>query len=225
MIQAFKNTAISLGKALINIIIPPFCQACRTFLEEDQIFCEPCMERIQPIATYQLEVTPTLRCNVWAISDYKEPLKSLLLAKTFSNIVAARQLGHLMWHMTVVNQNPVDVIVPIPLHWQREAKRGYNQAYEMAHVLAQYKQVPCSKLLKRVAKTQYQAHVSFQERQHNVKNVFTLTRLDPSNYHNKHILLVDDLMTSGSTLKEAVKVLARLKPASISIVVACRVAR
>jgi ComF family protein len=161
--------------------------------------------------------------KVLAISDYQYPLKKLILAKQYGKRVASKQLGELIWYMTYVRHASFEVIVPIPLHWTRYAWRGYNQAIEMGNVIAQESGKPLSELLYRSRRTVFQSTLHKQERQENTRNIFALTKFDRSLYRNKHILLVDDLLTTGATMREAARTLLTLNPASITGVVACRV--
>lgn len=213
-----------LYKALIKFITPPFCRNCRLFLENDEVFCFSCMQLIHPIAPIDLIVTDSITCPIWAISCYQEPLRSLVLAKMYSDRVAAIQLAQLMLALTPLKEHSFDVVVPVPLHWRRYAHRGYNQAHEMAHIIAKNKNIPCVNMLRRIKSTTYQASLASTERWYNVKNAFSLRVPNNKQYYGKHILLVDDLFTTGATLKAATKELYRLKPASVTIVVACRVA-
>ncbi len=116
-----------------------------------------------------------------------------------------------------------DIITSIPLHWTRYASRGFNQAQEMAQVIAHKRKVPVVHLLKRVKKTAFQFELAASSRGTNVKNAFELCIVDTQRYKNKHILLVDDLMTTGATIREAAKELLKLQPRKITVVVACRV--
>jgi competence protein ComFC len=161
--------------------------------------------------------------NVMAIGDYQEPLKTLILAKAWSDIVACNQLADLMWQKTYFKNMPCDYLVPVPLHWMRQAKRGYNQAQEIAFGLARKRNVTVESIIARRKSTPFQSSLPHQDRLGNVKDAFVLTAAHYEKYHNKNIVLVDDLMTSGATLAAAAKVLLPLKPASINALVACRV--
>lgn len=206
-----------------HLVAPPFCAYCKDFLHTRQILCIECYEKIDPIVSVQIPITKTHKMTVLAISDYQEPLKSLILAKSWGDIVVSNQLGHLIWKMTYFRHMPCDYLVPIPLHWMRYAKRGYNQAEEIANVLAEYRAVPVAPILKRIKHTSFQSSLSYDKRLPNVKEAFVLHTNDYEKYHNKHIVLVDDLMTTGSTLASSAKILLPLKPASITAVVVARV--
>jgi ComF family protein len=212
-----------LYSALRNLIAPPLCAICKIFLSERSSVCPSCKDKIHPIVSTAIAVTATCPMTVLAVSAYQEPLKGLILSKSRSYIVGSNQLGHLVWELTNIRNMPCDYLVPIPLHWTRFAKRGYNQAEEMARVVSQYNGKPVANILKRVKRTQFQAALAHQERADNVAEAFELVASDMSIYKDKHLVLVDDLMTTGATLRVAARELMKLKPASITAVVACRV--
>jgi len=219
----FKETASYFYNTVLDFVFPPACFYCRSFLEKRAVFCKSCLGHIIPVVTKTVEVTATKKVKVFAVADYKEPLRSLILAKGRSDIVAARQLGQLIWDMTHIKNMEFDFIVPVPLHWSRFAKRGFNQAQEMARVLSQKSGASVLKILKRVKKTEFQAGLTQDMRVHNVKDAFCFCGTNPEQYKGKRFLVVDDLMTTGSTLKAVARELYTLKPAEIMSAVGCRV--
>lgn len=217
---SFFHTIVS---AISLLIIPSLCANCRCFLSERGILCGDCQLKIFPIVSKQIDITPSFSMTVFAISDYKDPLKKLILAKRWSDRLASRQIGHLLWHMTPLPSLDYDIITPIPLHWSRYASRGFNQAYEIARVIQKKRQVQLLHLLKRVKRTSFQFELAASSRGANVKDAFELCIADAEMYKNKHILLIDDLMTTGATAREAAKELLKLKPKKITVAVVCRV--
>ena len=119
-----------------------------------------------------------------------------------------------------------DYIVPVPLHWARYAARGFNQAHEMAKVIGSVRNKPVRRVVRRVHKTAFQSSLSSKERQENVKSAFDIHywyKLTGTDFlKNKHVLIVDDLCTTGATLVHVAKVLAKFKPASLTAFVGCR---
>ncbi len=210
---------------LFMLLAPPYCMACKRFLSRRDVFCGTCIRLIKPIVSHDLKVSDALTVKVFAIGTYTEPLKSLILAKSWSNSVASRQLGQLMWEMTYIKNIPCDLIVPVPLHWMRYSWRGYNQSELMALELARKKGAPLRNLLSRVRHTPFQSVGGMEKRIENVKDVFVLQipKEKRAEYAGKHLLLVDDLLTTGATIRAAAKELNKLKPASISVIVAARV--
>ena len=98
------------------------------------------------------------------------------------------------------------VIIPIPMHNKRLKQRGYNQALELSRIFASHYQLPLDySSLVRHRYTQLQAEMNASKRQQNVKNAFLLKQA----ISYSHIVLVDDVMTTGSTVNEAAKVLKK----------------
>lgn len=224
LLQTIKTNLSRLYQlSMDHLIAPPFCAYCKKFLSTRSIFCIQCHEMIQPIVSAQLQITKSHAMTVLAIADYQEPLKTLLLAKSWSDITACRQLGQLICKMTYFKHMPCDYLIPVPLHWMRHAKRGYNQAEEIAKVLAHERMVPLQNILVRNKNTPFQSSIAAELRAENVKQAFQIrSSTDKALFENKHLILVDDLMTTGSTLIACAKQLLPFKPASIMAVVVSR---
>ncbi len=227
IVKRFFSLAVYFFKRLYELIVfliyPPYCAHCKKFLEKRSVFCKECALQIQPVATIPLKVTKKWSIPVLALSAYKKPVQQLILAKGRSNRTAAFQLAQLIWDRTPVRNLSVDYFVPIPLHWRRYAKRGYNQAEVIAKYLAQKKGAHFYNALHRVKDTKFQSSCSGKERTENVKDAFGLRAADKNQFKGKHLVIVDDLMTTGSTLQASVRELCKVSPASITAVVACRV--
>jgi len=209
--------------SLVTFLAPPFCSYCKKFLKNKSIFCNNCKDLIRPIVSTTISITKKHSIKVFSVSNYKEPMRSLILSKHSSDIISSRYLGCLIWDLTYIKNMEFDYIVPIPLHWRRFAKRGFNQAQEIAHVISKRSGKKVVYLLKRIKNTKYQAELTAEKRIDNLQKAFSLSVNDLSKYKGKRFLLVDDLMTTGSTLKTASRLLLSLKPISVCAVVACRV--
>lgn len=117
----------------------------------------------------------------------------------------AEELAKTMVHLTHEHLWPVDLIVPVPLAPHRFKERGYNQAALIAAPLAWQLGVPHQpKALRRIRETRTQVGLSAQERRANVANAFLADR---DKVIGKRILLVDDVMTSGATMRAAAEAL------------------
>lgn len=112
--------------------------------------------------------------------------------------------------------NDLDLIVPVPLHPKREKARGYNQAEWFAKGLSLSLNLEVRKdILKRIAVSESQTRKSRYKRWENVSEIFSLG--DITDIQNKHLLLVDDVITTGSTLEAAGHVLMKIPGIKISV--------
>ena len=160
--------------------------------------------------------------QVHAVSAYEEPLKTLVLAKTWSDYGAGKALGTLLWQKSVLRDIPCDYFVPIPLHYTRYAYRGFNQCYIIAKQLSLLSGKPVLDCLKRTRRTPVQSLFSRLGRHKNVEGSITFMG-DAAALEGKSIILIDDLMMSGATLHEAGRALVKAGSKEIYAVVACRV--
>lgn len=171
-------------------------------------------------------INRNLTLKVFAASAYQDPIRPLVTKKFSGDMLASRQLARMILAMTPLQKDPVDFLVPIPLHWTRYSSRGFNQAYEMAKFLSKQLNVPVLNLIRRSKRTTFQWKLAPNERQLNVRGAFDFSwwyRLTGTDFlRDKHIVLVDDLCTTGSTLVHIAKVIAKAHPASITAVVGCR---
>jgi len=115
---------------------------------------------------------------------------------------------------TMHNFQLPQIIMPIPMHQQRLKHRGYNQALELARIFSSYYQLPLNfSALIRSRYTHFQAEMSGSKRQQNVKNAFIIKK----EIQYTHIALIDDVMTTGSTVNEVAKVLKQVGVKKVDI--------
>jgi ComF family protein len=127
-------------------------------------------------------------------------------------------LGH-MYGEVLKNQeifSTIDLVVPVPLHPRKLRKRGYNQSEVIAHGMARGMGLSMNtKGLVKITATETQTRKSRFSRWENVKEVFTL--VDKPVFENKHILLVDDVITTGATLEACANTILMAAGARVSI--------
>ena len=157
---------------------------------------------------------------------YEGLLRTMLLDHKFSGVLSlGYALGRLLARHPSLNALLFDTIIPVPLHPQRLQQRGYNQSLEIAKGLHSCFRHQNIKLyahhLQRALPTRPQMGLSHTERQKNVRGVFTLTKPCA----NRHILLIDDVYTTGSTLRECATVLKKNGAASVHIATLARTRR
>ncbi len=117
-------------------------------------------------------------------------------------------------------EQPFDVIVPVPIHRRRLFFRGFNQSLELARLLACRVTLPVAAgALKKNRPTPPQRGLARKERMENVKNSFAA---DPGTCRGKQILLLDDVLTTGSTLTACTREIKRAGAKSVHVLVAAR---
>ena len=112
--------------------------------------------------------------------------------------------------------NQIDIIIPVPLHKSKHRKRGYNQSEWIALGLSETLLKPIDvKSFVRFVATETQTRKSRFERWENVESIFTI--INEKTLIGKHILLVDDVVTTGSTLEACANTLMKIKDVRVSI--------
>jgi len=119
-----------------------------------------------------------------------------------------------------------DYLVPVPLHRWRILRRRYNQSALLAQYLGVQTKIPCLlDALQRTRATPTQGHLKADQRQRNVKRAFAFNRSYKEDIKNKHIVLIDDVYTTGATVSECTKVLLKNGAASVNILTLARVVK
>ena len=113
-----------------------------------------------------------------------------------------------------------DLIVPVPLHPARERERGFNQATLLAEILARRVALPLRLVLERIRYTKTQTAYDRAERMENLHDAFRLRK--NMNVRELHVLLIDDVLTTGSTLSESARVLKEAGAISVHAATAAR---
>ena len=213
--------------SLLDILFPPICLNCRTYLngleEKENLLCDICFTGIK---VYSNIFRPDPQFNLMALGSYEtSALRELLHYFKYNGFLRARApLEKLMMRWLNTNSSlvprflpPRSLLVPIPLHRSRLRARGFNQAELIAEVLSQLFQLPVEKgLLERTRDTKPQIGMkNAKEREENVKNSITV-RERPGWPQHQNVILVDDVYTSGSTMKEAMRALRRSGAKNIS---------
>ncbi len=114
----------------------------------------------------------------------------------------------------------VDLLVPVPLHPAREREREFNQAEELARWVTRLRGVPTAKVLRRRRYTVTQTQFDRKRRMRNLRDAFEVRQ--NARVVDKHILLVDDILTTGSTLDECARVLVEAGAASVNAIAVAR---
>lgn len=233
--------------AWLDLFLPRQCAGCgQTWLLPDQgCWCEACLEDLSwirsPLCTRCGCPFPDsgwhgdLVCGECSVA-IEHPLDSARSATEYVGIIRERihQLkfgAQLHWAPSLAQllvtalesqwAGTVDLLVPVPLHRKRLRQRGFNQAALLARTLGKTQNLPVSfDALSRRVWTEPQTRLKRQERLENVKDAFHVAK--PSAVDGLAVLLIDDVFTTGSTLKECARA---LKNAGVARVHALTVAR
>ena len=157
------------------------------------------------------------------IGHYVEPLSTLIHRFKFQNqFWIDRTLARLMYlavrdakrnHQLMLPE----VIIPVPLYHFRQWQRGYNQADLLTRQLSRWLNIPnANQVVKRVKHTHTQRGLTAKDRRHNLKNAFALT-VEKKDFPYRRVALVDDVITTGSTLNEISKLLRKLGVEEIQV--------
>ncbi len=215
--------------------LPPeggaFCPSCRGALLADKCStCPRCASTIGPFANVA-DGCPRCRDERFAFDqavrfgEYDGLLRDVVLRlKHHSGECLAEVMGALWGEHAadVLRSLCVDVVIPVPLHWWRHWRRGYNQTEALARSLAAVLQVPCRpRWLRRCRATKTQHYLdSHTDRRANVRNAFATRH--GKQVRGKRILLVEDVMKTCSTAHEAARPLRAAGAAGITVAVLAR---
>jgi len=204
-----KNQAhLSICNGCLDLIKHPQfdCLRCGVELQTEHSICGSCQKH------------PPQFTQVNYVGVYQSPIdrwvKSLKFGK---NILISKMFAELMLSQ-LDGMAKEFCLMPVPLHVSRLRSRGYNQAYEITKELAKLSNRTIDTSLKRRLNTQMQAQLKLNQRAKNVKNAFTIE----GELKHKNIVLIDDVMTSGNTLKECAKTLKEVGALDVKVVVFAR---
>ena len=213
----YVRTYKAFTRNLLDIIFPPCCAGCG---KSGHVLCSSCIEKIPPLVPPLCPQCGTQlpsygvcpRCQyhrlnlsgLRVVSAYQEPLRSYIHALKYEgNTRLAEPLGILMARAWVSYGLPVDMIVPVPLHSERQQRRGYNHAQLLAEVCAAQVQVPLHEhILIRTRATMAQVELAPSARYQNVAGAFVCNRaFATGTLYGRRILIIDDVCTTGATLE------------------------
>jgi ComF family protein len=212
----------------ISLFFPDYCLGCsNTLVKGENMICTRCMLQI-PQTNYHLNPDNPLFLrfvgriqirNAFGLFKFTKQgrIQQILHALKYKNQPEAGIALGKVYGQKLKNSNyTFDLIVPIPLHTTRLRKRGYNQSAKFAEGLGEIMGIPFSeKVVLRKVKTETQTNKSKLDRWKNVSDVFVV--IGEGQISRKHILLVDDVITTGATIEACAQVLLDHGAANISI--------
>jgi ComF family protein len=209
---------------LLDLLFPKICLGCG---REGKYICDSCTSKaktLKPVCPYcekpSIDGFTHTKCKkkygldgLTSIWDYDGVIKKAIMALKYKystevgKELSERYISELMTRSDLVKGG---TLIPIPIHWHRENVRGFNQSIEIGKSVAlsmNWKFIP--DLLIKKQQTVSQVELSVEKRKQNLEGAFSLSPHDSSFIIPNSIVLFDDVFTTGSTLKEAAKVLKR----------------
>ena len=224
------NFFLSLFKDILGLVYPDLCVTCGSHLPPGIRFvCNRCRHDM-PRTGFHVEHDNPVEQIFWGRVpvEHAASLFYYMKGSRYQKLIyvmkyhGKKELGYEMgkiYGRELVNSpfSEAGMVVPVPLHPRKVRKRGFNQSEWIGKGLAESLQVPMvTNQLYRAVNTKTQTRKSRLERWQNVENVFRLRSVDP--FRNRHVLLVDDVVTTGATLESCANVLTGCAGTSVSII-------
>lgn len=186
----------------LDLVFPPMCHGCGRV---DTLWCDDCLDALNQIPLQLQNNNSEFLMGLCSTGKHQEKLQQAIQAFKFYNAKnLAAPLSNRLISALAQKQWTFDIIIPVPLHTDREKNRGYNQAYLLSQQVAQYMNITCQPdYLTRYQNTPHQVGLNASERRENVKDAFLATE----DVAGQSILLIDDVVTTGATLDECAKAL------------------
>lgn len=199
----------------VDFVFPPVCPACGLDVTDLRaLACPSCLARLRRVKEGEADFNAARRrlCEDGVIDDCRTiwyferegPLQSLLhLLKYSGRMSLGRKLGEELGRVIADHDGRIDMLVPVPLHAVKLRERGFNQSMVIAEGVAATTGLPISPdVLRRVKFTATQTRLSIMERAANVAGAFRVPAAGRRALDGQRVLLVDDVLTTGATVRE-----------------------
>ena len=209
------------GRSLLDFVFPRYCVCCGSRLALlEETLCTRCLEGLPRVRFFSWEDNDIARI-FWGLVDVQgaasffhytrhSPYSRILFALKYHNRPeVGKAMGRMMGEALKRKGffEGVDLIVPVPLSRKKERQRGYNQSAWIARGIAEATGLPVdTQSVVRTVSNPSQTSLDEHQRQENVRNIFGVAH--PERLEGRHILLVDDVITTGATMKSCAETIA-----------------
>jgi competence protein ComFC len=231
-------------EAAVSLLYPPVCTICGGNVRAGEYLCNQCEAKTVRIVApfcqkcsepFEGSITSEFTCANCAhrtihfdaaVSAYRGRgmVREIIHEFKYGRQIHLRRLVARWLHAALDDERlrgrRFDVVVPVPLHATRLRERGFNQASLLAALLSSKTSIPSKPLLERIRYTTTQTALDRSERMENLHNAFRLRK--NADVRDLRVLLVDDVLTTGSTLNECARVLKRAGAFSVYAATAAR---
>lgn len=217
---------------ILDMIYPRYCMGCDSLLDSDDVVCFDCMDELPYTDFFKHDNNPIKEIFYGRIIIQhggsllfytKESLTQRLIfnLKYENNHHAGKLIGILMAKELSSTDwiNEIDVITPMPMHRKKQRVRGYNQATIIAQSLSDNLNIPMNEeIIIKSIHTETQTHKTREERWQSMQHVFEVK--DKNALAGKHILLVDDVITTGASIEACGNKILSIENTKLSIATA-----
>ena len=214
------NIVNKLGNLVDKISRNPICWSCGLNHAGKKLICDECISHIIKVnnpcvqcgLTHELDSKICVHClskpRIWqhmvAPLSYQTPVSQLIHQLKYNqNLGVLKALIELVENEFHLKDVGADLLIPVPLHTNRYIERGFNQSLEIAKRLSRISDIAVNDdMIERIVDTTRQSELKLKQREKNIKNAFLV---DDKIVNYQHVIIVDDVVTSGSTVYEIAK--------------------
>lgn len=206
MTSKTRNKLYEIGNSLLSELYPDRCAVCGTLVDAGECVCADCNETF-PRKPGSFSLGRTVCYNV---CEYNESNKKIVFGakdgRDFHKLsFMATEIYGLLTGYGIIGM--IDVIIPVPADFFKWMKRGFNHTEKMSRHLSYLSGIDTVRAVKKIKETAEQKTLSRSERLENLKDSYAVSKRN--RVRNKTVLLLDDVSTTGSTLKEISELLQR----------------
>ncbi len=208
-----------LMRAIENAVMPLRCVFCGARTEyPEKYICTGCDQDLARIDSPPPPVSSPFEFDVAPLA-YEFPVDAAIKALKFQrHLFYGPAFAELLCRECERLPDDIDAVLAVPLHWGRKWFRGFNQAIEIAAPVAKHLGAPLIRNVKRVRSTPFQSGLSARERAKNLSGAFAVRGA----MSWRHVLIIDDVITTGTTVRQLAKVVLKAGARKVSVLAVAR---